>query len=69
MLFRSKYAKTHYPERTLQIISSAGPSSGGENLEYAYDRLAQTMPGETLVDEHYYETESFIYNETDSYDY
>lgn len=64
-----KYAKTHYPERTLQIISSAGPSSGGENLEYAYDRLAQTMPGETLVDEHYYETESFMYNESDRYDY
>ena len=63
------YAKQNYPERTLHIISSAGPTSGGSNLEYAYDRLAQTMPGETLVDEHYYESESFMYNQTDRYDY
>lgn len=63
------YAKKNYPERTLHIISSAGPTSGGSNLEYAYDRLAQTMPGETLVDEHYYESESFMYNQTDRYDY
>ena len=63
------YAKTNYPQRNLTIISSAGPTSGGENLEYAYDRLAQTMPGETLVDEHYYESESFMYNQSDRYNY
>ena len=63
------YAKTYYPDRSLQIISSAGPTSGGDDLEYAYDRLAQTMPGETLVDEHYYESESFMYNQSDRYDY
>ncbi len=64
-----EYAKEHYPNRSLQIISSAGPTSGGSDLEYAYDRLAQTMPGETLVDEHYYESESFMYNQSDRYDY
>lgn len=63
------YAKTNYPNRTLHIISSAGPTSSGDDLEYAYDRLAQTMPGETLVDEHYYESESFMYNQSDRYDY
>lgn len=63
------YAKKNYPDRILNIISSAGPTSSGSNLEYAYDRLAQTMPGETLVDEHYYESESFMYNQSDRYDY
>ena len=64
-----QYAEENYPGRTLKIISSAGPTSTGSNLEYAYDRLAQTMPGETLVDEHYYESESFMYNQSDRYDY
>lgn len=64
-----EYAAAHYPGRELNIISSAGPYSGGGDLEYAYDRLAQTMPGETLVDEHYYESESFMYNQSDRYDY
>lgn len=72
------YAKQNYPGHELHIISSAGPTSnsnpGGDgyfsrSLEYAYDRLAQTMPGETLVDEHYYESESFMYNYSDRYDY
>lgn len=72
------YAKENYPGHELHIISSAGPTSnsnpnGDKNfkhaLEYAYDRLAQTMPGETLVDEHYYESESFMYNQSDRYDY
>lgn len=73
-----KYAKEHYPGHELHIISSAGPTSNSNpdgdgyfsrSLEYAYDRLAQTMPGETLVDEHYYESESFMYNYSDRYDY
>lgn len=63
------YAAEHYPDRELNIISSAGPTSDGADLEYAYDRLAQTMPGETLVDEHYYQSESFMYNQSDRYDY
>lgn len=67
------YAKENYPGHELNIISSAGPTSGGSDfdyaLEYAYDRLAQTMPGETIVDEHYYESESFMYNQSDRYDY
>ncbi len=63
------YAQKHYPDHELHIISSSGPCSGGDDFEYAYDRLAQTMPGETLVDEHYYESESFMYNQSDRYDY
>ena len=63
------YVKTNYPDHSLNIISSAGPTSTGNDLEYAYDRLAQTMPGQTLVDEHYYESESFMYNQSDRYDY
>ncbi len=72
------YAKVNYPDHELNIISSAGPNSNSNpsgdgyfaySLEYAYDRLAQTMPGETLVDEHYYESESFMYNQSDRYDY
>lgn len=73
-----KYAKEKYPDHELHIISSAGPTSNSNpsgdgffsrSLEYAYDRLAQTVPGETLVDEHYYESESFMYNYSDRYDY
>ncbi len=64
-----EYAKRNYPGHELNIISSAGPTSTGNDLEYAYDRLAQTMPGQTLVDEHYYESESFMYNQSDRYDY
>lgn len=72
------YAKTNYPGHELHIISSAGPTSNSSpqndgyfsrGLEYAYDRLAQNLPGETLVDEHYYESESFMYNQSDRYDY
>lgn len=72
------YVKNNYPGHELHIISSAGPTSNSNPngdgdfkyaLEYAYDRLAQTMPGETLVDEHYYESESFMYNYSDRYDY
>lgn len=63
------YISKNYPGKTLNIISSAGPTSTGDNYEYAYDRLAQTMPGETIVDEHYYESESFMYNQSDRYDY
>lgn len=72
------YARTNYPGHELHIISSAGPTSNStpdkdgyfsRALEYAYDRLAQDMPGETLVDEHYYESESFMYNQSDRYDY
>ncbi len=63
------YVKANYPDHELQIISSAGPTSTGNDLEYAYDRLAQTMPRQTLVDEHYYESESFMYNQSDRYDY
>lgn len=72
------YAQTNYPGHELHIISSAGPTSNSNpqndgyfsrGLEYAYDRLAQNMPGETLVDEHYYESESFMYNQSDRYDY
>ena len=73
------YVAENYPEHELNIISSAGPNSGiqtsdGDSarkyaLPYAYDRLWQTMPGETTVDEHYYESESFMYNESDRYDY
>lgn len=63
------YAKEHYPDHELHIISSAGPNAADNHLEYAYDRINQTMPGETLVDEHYYESESFMYNQSDRYDY
>lgn len=73
-----EYARVNYPGHELHIISSAGPTSNSNpsgdgyfsrSLEYAYDRLAQTVPGETLVDEHYYESESFMYNNVDRYDY
>lgn len=72
-----RYANANYPGHELHIISSAGPNAGGPDgsstfhyaLEYAYDRLGQTMPGQTLVDEHYYQSESFMYNQSDRYDY
>lgn len=63
------YVRENYPGRKITIISSAGPGSSGTNYEYAWARLNDNMPGETLVDEHYYEGSSFMLNNDDRYDY
>lgn len=49
-----KYVKENYPGRKITLISSTGPYyQGGQNTE-AWNWINQDIPGETLVDEHYY---------------
>lgn len=49
-----KYVKEHYPNREITLISSTGPYyQGGQNTS-AWNWINRDMPGETLVDEHYY---------------
>ena len=47
-----KYVKEHYPGRKINLISSAGPFYSSRPA--AWEWVNSTMPGETLVDEHYY---------------
>ncbi len=47
-----KYVKEHYPGRKINLISSAGPFYSSRSA--AWEWVNSTMPGETLVDEHYY---------------
>ncbi len=48
------YVKEHYPNRKITLISSTGPYyQGGQNTS-AWNWANSEMPGETLVDEHYY---------------
>ena len=48
------YAKDHYPDQDLTLISSTGAYyQGGQNTE-GWSWINKDMPGETLVDEHYY---------------
>ena len=63
------YVAENYPGRSITIISSAGPSATGNNITYAWKRLNENSPGETLVDEHYYQSRDFMLNNTDRYDY
>ncbi|MBO5303534.1 MAG: leucine-rich repeat protein [Lachnospiraceae bacterium] len=49
-----KYVEENYPGRKITIISSTGPYyQGGQNTE-AWNWISSEVPGETLVDEHYY---------------
>lgn len=63
------YVTEHYPGRKITIISSAGPSSGGDSYEFAWRWLNDNAPGETLLDEHYYQSREFMLTNTDRYDY
>lgn len=48
------YVKAHYPDRKITLISSTGPYYQGGQDTSAWRWVNQDMPGETLVDEHYY---------------
>ena len=48
------YIKAHYPGRKLTLISSTGPYYQGGQGTQAWNWVNSSMPGETLVDEHYY---------------
>lgn len=63
------YVSTNYPGRKITIISSAGPAAEDESYRFAWDWLNEKDPGETLVDEHYYQSKEFMLNSDDRYDY
>ena len=48
------YVKEHYTNRKITLISSTGPYYQGSQNTDAWTWLNRDMPGETLVDEHYY---------------
>ncbi len=48
------YVKAHYPGRKITLISSTGPYYQGRQDTSAWNWVNRDMPGETLVDEHYY---------------
>ncbi len=49
-----KYVKEHYKDRKITLISSTGPYYQGSQNTSAWNWVNKDMPGETLVDEHYY---------------
>lgn len=63
------YVEEHYPGREITIISSAGPAAEDNSYQTAWDWLNEKDAGETLVDEHYYQSKEFMLNKDDRYDY
>ncbi|MBO5373127.1 MAG: leucine-rich repeat protein [Lachnospiraceae bacterium] len=49
-----KYVAKNYPGRKITIISSTGPYYQGGQYTEAWNWINSEVPGETLVDEHYY---------------
>ncbi len=49
-----KYIEENYPGRKITLISSTGPSYQGSQDTDAWNWISSEVPGETLVDEHYY---------------
>ena len=49
-----KYVKEHYTNRKITLISSTGPYYQGSQNTDAWTWINRDIPGETLVDEHYY---------------
>lgn len=63
------YVAENYPGRTITIISSAGPAAEDWKYQDAWDWFNEKYPGETLVDEHYYQSKEFMLNNDDRYDF
>lgn len=63
------YVEENYPGRKITIISSSGPAAEDNSYQYAWDWMNEKAPGETLVDEHYYQSKEFMLNNDDRYDY
>ena len=49
-----KYVADNYPGRKITLISSTGPYYQGRQNTDAWNWINQDVPGQTLVDEHYY---------------
>ena len=64
------YGKKNYPERyaDFTLISSTGPYAEGSMMDDAWNWINSSMPGETLVDEHYYMGLSWMLDNTHRYD-
>lgn len=57
--------KAKYPDIT--VVSSAGTWLEGEGYDYAWQEINAKYP-DTVVDEHYYVEQSYLFNHTDRYD-
>lgn len=63
------YVAENYPGRKITIISSSGPAAEDGSYQFAWDWFNEKDAGETLVDEHYYQSKEFMLNKDDRYDY
>lgn len=63
------YVAKHYPGRKITIISSSGPAAEDGSYRYAWDWFHEKDAGETLVDEHYYQSKEFMLNKDNRYDF
>ncbi len=63
------YVKEHYPGRKITIISSSGPGAEDGSYQTAWDWMNEKNAGETLIDEHYYQSKEFMLNKDDRYDF
>ena len=59
-----KAIRAAYPE--IKIVGSAGPYSGGEMFDYLWPEMRRL--GADLVDEHYYQPETFFLSQAARYD-
>ncbi len=64
-----EYVAKHYPGRKITIISSSGPGAEDGSYRYAWDWFHEKDAGETLVDEHYYQSKEFMLNKDNRYDF
>lgn len=67
--YTESYVEEHYPGRKMTIISSSGPAAEDNSYQTAWDWLNEKDAGETLVDEHYYQSKEFMLNNDDRYDF
>ena len=63
------YKAAHYPDHQLQLIFAYGPYYwNASNGEDAYSYVKREMPGEVLMDEHYYAGATWMLSNTHRYD-
>lgn len=60
-----KIVNEKYPDIT--VISSAGSLSDGEVLDYAWEQINKNY-SDTIVDEHYYAPDNYLFSHNDRYD-
>ena len=60
-----KAIKAKYPEMT--VVSTAGAAMEGSEFDYAWETINEKYP-DTIVDEHYYTGDNYLFEHNDRYD-